>query len=797
MQSNNNNDNSESRIIDIESSTRSGFYGKHYRKILFAFLVLALPSLWISARVLTPGDMSAYILDVSHWLPEKSQWINDMGKFSEVAGKERSNVIRISWPGCRKDDSRLIPFTIELIKLCWGHRFPDSETDSIFNEVITIDDVAKKMKTSDASLSSDQIHRQLANVLIGPTGTTCVIATLATRDPVRRQHAIEQIYDVAQRIDGLGEGQIRLFGGPVYTKQVDDSGLRLASIFTPLSALVSLLCAWFCLRNFWTILAVFLNAVVCTCAALVSLYLTDAVMDPLLMLLPGFWFIIAMSAGIHLVNYYFDIVAEHSQDDGSDLATQAAMVAFKPAFLATLTTCIGMGALCTSEILPVWRFGFQASIGLICGFVTLFTFLPAWLILTSRALSKESIAMARERNSFWPRYGQLASKLGLGTAVVFLLLMGIAAIGFSRVEFSNKLSDQYAKNSRVNQDAAWFEQEIGPLLPFEVLVRFSKDNLPRPSECLAFVAELQGGIEATQIPCKTLSATAVVPFESGTGARQSIIRTVLDKRLNRHHEALLETGFVTDEDESQLWRISVFAYNSIDVSMNDYFSAIQSAVKQQQLNADATGLAVEMSYAGLGSRMAVITQKLEDGLMQSCLTSAVLIALVVIVALRSFALGITAMLPNIFPVVIAFGAFGYFQPRLDVGSIMTASIAMGIAVDDTIHFMYWFRQGISGGRLRADAVTLAIRKSGRAIASTSLICGFGFLVFFFGDFMPAVRFGQLLFIMLAAALIGDLVFLPALLLGMPARLFGLSTATKLETALTHSSTAAATNWRPV
>lgn len=735
------------------------FFRRHSASVLIGLLLLAPFGIAIAGKVLTPGDMSAYILDVSHWLPAESLWINDLDKFSDIVGRDRGSIVRVSWPGCVEDDPRLQAMAGSLNKIKWPEQFRDSDSvDTVFTEVLTIDQVADQMRLRDAKLTDEQVYDQLRNVLIGPKGTTCLLATLPTREPGMRSFAIDAIYDATDEVEGLEANDIKLFGGPVYTVQVDRSGLRMVSIFTPLSVLISVACAWFCLRSIRLMLAVFLNAIVCSCAAIVSLHLTRAPMDPLLMLLPGFWFVMSMSSGIHFVNYLLD-VSQESSVDAEELAGATVNMAIWPSCLATLTTCIGLGALCTSDILPVWRFGFHAVIGLVCCFVVQFLFLPAWADRTLRA--KIAGFVSGSTNGFWNRFADLTSRLGTKTAFLFLLLLVVAAIGFTRLGFSNKLSDQYPANSTVNSDAQWFERQIGPLLPFEVLVRFSNNDESRASARLAWVAQLQQKIEASGIPCRTISATALVPYQSGSGARQSMFRTILDRRLNRHREALAETGMITEEEDAQLWRLSVFAYNSRGTSMSEYFSAIRGAVESQHTDSKLTP---SISYAGIGSRMAVITGKLGGGLMQSCITSAVLISLTVIIALRSLKLGLTAMLPNLFPVVVTFGAFGYFQPRLDIGSIMTASIAMGIAVDDTIHFMYWFKQGLRQQKSRRDSVRLAVLKCGRAIASTSLICGLGFFVFFFGDFMPAVRFGQLLFFMLAAALIGDLIFLPSLLL---------------------------------
>lgn len=753
-----------------------GFYRRFSSWLLLLLVLLAPGYLWMSAKVLTPGDMSAYLLDVSHWLPnDNSGMIEDMEKFSEVVGQERGNVIRISWDGCRQEDSRVFQLVEQLRSMQWPEDVREQvKGDSIFAEVLTIEDATTKMRSANSNLTDEQIRSQLLNVMVGPSDTTCVVATLTTREPPLRKIAFEKIDEACGNVPNLSAEDLVLFGGPVYTRQIDRSGLKIATQFTPISMLIAILCTWFCIRKLRLMLAIFFNAVIGCCAALVSVYISQVTMDPLLMLLPGFWFIMSISASLHFINYYRETV-ESPDESGLDVATRTVKIAFWPSLLAMTTTCIGLSSLCTSEILPLWRFGFHAAIGLACSFACMYLFLPAFLCKFDRPTATEPESQVGNR--FWEWYGKFVVKFRYKTAMMFILLVVVSAFGFTRLGFSNKINDQFASNTKINRDTEWYEEEIGPLIPFELLVRFPKDDLPRPSDCLGYVDGLQQRLAEIPLPNKTLSATSIVPYDAGTGARQTIRRAVIDRKLERNRDALAGTGFVVHEENAELWRLSLFAYSSTNWSMNDYFNKVDEAVATHAAAPENLNSNARISFAGLGARMAVITRRLGGGLVQSCFTSAILIALIVIFALRSIPLGLTAMIPNVFPILFSFGIYGYFRPSLDIGSIMTASIAMGIAVDDTIHFMHWFRHGMQMNLSRTESIQLAIRRCGRAIASTSLICGLGFFVFFFCDFMPVARFGQLLFVMLTAALVGDLFFLPALLRSLPESLFRNQTGT--------------------
>jgi predicted RND superfamily exporter protein len=148
-----------------------------------------------------------------------------------------------------------------------------------------------------------------------------------------------------------------------------------------------------------------------------------------------------------------------------------------------------------------------------------------------------------------------------------------------------------------------------------------------------------------------------------------------------------------------------------------------------------------------------------------------MIAVVMIFVVRSVRAGLLSMLPNIFPVLVVFGVMGWSGTAVDIGSMMTASVAMGVAVDDTIHFLTWFRRGLDQGRSRQSAILLAYRRVGLAMTQTTAIGGLGLSIFAFSTFTPTQRFGTLMLALLAAALVGDLIFLPALLASPLGRVF--------------------------
>ena len=142
-----------------------------------------------------------------------------------------------------------------------------------------------------------------------------------------------------------------------------------------------------------------------------------------------------------------------------------------------------------------------------------------------------------------------------------------------------------------------------------------------------------------------------------------------------------------------------------------------------------------------------------------------LIAIVMIVVLRHPISGLISMLPNLFPVGVVFGLISWARIPVDIGTMITASVALGIAIDGTLHLITWFQEGIRDGLSRDEATCKALRHCGPAMWQTSIAIALGMLMLTGADLLLISRFGWLMAALIAMALIGDVVLLPALLHG--------------------------------
>ena len=219
---------------------------------------------------------------------------------------------------------------------------------------------------------------------------------------------------------------------------------------------------------------------------------------------------------------------------------------------------------------------------------------------------------------------------------------------------------------------------------------------------------------------------------------------------------------------------------------------VEGMLTAKQQLANNGGIDVSAMYTGIVPIVYKAQRSLLKSLIESIGLAFVMISVVMMLLLRprnrptagtllNFRGGMISMLPNMFPVIVVFGFMGHMNRfaggtvdafLVDIGSMMTASVAMGVAVDDTIHFLNWYRGALGNGYDRKSAIKIAYDRVATAMTQTTLIGGFGLSAFALSTFTPTQRFGVLMLILLGMALIGDLILLPALIAGPLGKYFG-------------------------
>lgn len=713
-----------------------------------------------------------------------------------------ADLIVLSYEGCTVDDPRLQRLAERLMSdtaAVRGHCYRD-----LFPDVSTGYGALRALQEPPLELSRAAALQRLQGILAGPDGeTSCALITVSNRGVSLRGELPGLIRAAAAQATGLAPDQFILAGGLLEGIEIDEESQRSSRLIVP-SAAVSLLLCLFCLRSLRLALPIFTLAMLSQGLVLALTDLSDIRMNAILMVLAPLVFTITMSAGIHLANYY----REERAEGGEVGAMQRAVaIGWLPCWLAIITTAIGLGSLAVSEVVPVRQFGLLGAAGSLAAFSVLFLILPGFIVFWTPAAKVPKAKRgpkgraARARRGFLgfslgagPRDGRTAKPLrkrkvsadsglhspllqAVGATVsrhayvlsaIMLVLMIVGMFGVRRLQTSVDVLSLLPQDSRVVQDYLWLERQLGPLVPLEFVVEFPATSDLRISDQLELLAKVQARLAALPEVGGTMSALNFLPpLPRGSGMGATVRRRVFNREIERNFDSLLAGGMVAQDEQGQAWRITVRTRAAQAENQGEMLAQLQQqAVAAIAETPSAEGTGVQVKMTGIVPLVYASQSLLLRDLTVSFLTAFLIVGAVMIAATRSLRSGLIAMLPNLFPVVLVFGVLGWAGTAVDIGAMMTASVALGIAVDGTLHFLITFRreQKRLGGEVE-PAVQAALQRCGRALGHSTLICGVGLLVFCLSGFLPTQRFAVMIFALLAVSFISDVVLFPALLIG--------------------------------
>ncbi|HUG68897.1 MAG TPA: MMPL family transporter [Pirellulaceae bacterium] len=759
------------------------FYRRNGMRI-FAIFLLLTPVVVIGARRALQNNSNR----VEDWLPKSFEETQRLEWFAQHFVSD--DLLMISWEGCTLDDPRLPKFAEALRRplVTDGH-----EEIVLWRQLITGPEALERLRQPPLEMSRQDARERLHGWLLGPDQVTSgLIATITVAGWEQRHSLVRHIRSCAEGIPELPPDAIRVAGPVLDSAEIDrasNQGL------VPLSLLSFGICFFLMFLLFRSLLLasmIFLNALFCQQLSLALVYLTGAQMDSVLMMVPIIVYVLAVSGGVHIANYYRDAVTQAGSFTGAPM--QAVRDAFSPCLLASATTAIGLASLHISFLTPVRKFGTFGSISVVLTTVVLFSLLPSQLEkFTPRRAARRWRPAEASRRPIWDGLLSIIHQLRYAIIVGALATTALGLYGVDQLRASVQIKDMFYADSQLLQDYEWLEGNIGPLVPIEIVLRLPKQP---DGGGVSMLLRMQLIERVHQAASSVQGMGAVVsawnfcpPLEglSGGGARQTARRSVFNGKLDRSRDLYGELALLRETPEEELWRVSGRSYAGLGLDYQHVLSNLRRQIDpilHRAHEQDFPG--VTAVYCGAVPLVQMAQDQMLSDLTSSFLVAFGFIGIVMIllmlfmelpvlrrsaspattarIVLRCIPAGACAMLPNILPGVVVLGGMGLARFPIEIGSMMTASVALGIAVDDTLHFITWFRRGLGQGKSRREAVASAYHRCGAAMIQTSLICGIGLLAFGLSPFVPMARFSGVMFAMLITALVADLVFLPAILL---------------------------------
>jgi predicted RND superfamily exporter protein len=339
--------------------------------------------------------------------------------------------------------------------------------------------------------------------------------------------------------------------------------------------------------------------------------------------------------------------------------------------------------------------------------------------------------------------------------------VSIIGYGLAHTTSSVKVERMFRPDNELIRNYKWIEENIGPIASLEVVVCFDESSELRMVDRLRLIQRIEGRLRKLPNLDATNSAGTMLPWVGSTRSIKAVMRrSAMNQELIQSRDRLIADRLVADAGSEEWWRITARLPAMQDLDYPAIIAADEQAKNTSRV--ECTG-----AFPSINSAQ----KQLLSDLVYSFLLAFVLICPVMMIILRSWLAGLVAMVGNVVPAVLVFGAMGWLAIPVEIGTVLTGSIALGIAVDDTLHFLTWHQRCLGIGGDRIDAIREAFSRCATAMTQTTLICGLSLLVFMMSPFIPAARFSVLMFTLLLAALAGDLILLPAILASPLGRLF--------------------------
>ena len=494
-------------------------------------------------------------------------------------------------------------------------------------------------------------------------------------------------------------------------------------------------------------------------------------------------FILSISMNIHIINYY------RLQDNQKNSLNNTFKTMFWPCFYTTLTTMVAFGSLIITEIKPIIDFGFIMLIGLTISLVCSFTILPLLIFIFPKNNKLD-------RNHHILKLNFLSIAKNNSKKIVFIaFLLFISSIGgIYNLSVENSFVNYFKKNTEIYKGMKLIDEQLGGTTPVDIILNFNEEeyelslNSSENEEVIDEDIDLEEDFfdddmfidEDNNNWFSDEKLQLIYDIHEYLDAREEIgkvqsIKSLIDlaNLINKQPLSIFELSILYEEVPDNYREQLIYPYLLIDENMARITARVRDSgnINRKQLIEDIQSFIKLNKNSSLENfkinGLLVLYNNMLDSLFSSQIKSLGfvigLIFLMFLILFKSFKLSALGIIPNIFTSSMILGIIGYLSIPLDIMTITIAAITIGIAVDNTIHYLYRYKEFKKNNTV-IDSIKYTNASAGLAVFTTSVTIALGFSILSLSSFIPTVIFGIFTSIAMVLAMIGVLLFLPSLLL---------------------------------
>ncbi len=492
--------------------------------------------------------------------------------------------------------------------------------------------------------------------------------------------------------------------------------------------------------------------------------------------------ILTMAMNIHISTRFLQLKKDYPSKNSLEIISSTTRKMFWPIFYTVLTTILAFLSLIFSEIKPIIDFGWMMTFGLITSFIITFTLLPTFLSFAP----SDNISLKKEQNSKFTTFlGSLSiSKKNLIFSVSGIVII-LSVVGISKLEVENSFINYFNKNTEIYKGMKLIDEELGGTTPLEVILKFPKKDKEKKSteddefedwgdendknddkywftkDKIDKIASVHNYLDSLPEIGKVLSFSSIIDVATQLNNNKPLGTLEMGVLYSKIPESIkteiIDPYLSIENDEA---RISLRIIDSQEnLRRNDLINKINFDLK------DKIGL--EESEYQLAGVLILFNNLLQSLFKSQILTLGLVIIgifIMFLILFRNIKLSLIGVVPNFIAAFFILGIIGLLEIPLDMMTITIAAITIGIAVDNSIHYIYRFKEEFNKIKDYNKTLQLCHSTVGVAILNTSITIVFGFSILVLSNFIPTIYFGMFTGLAMLLAMISVLTLLPALIL---------------------------------
>ena len=500
--------------------------------------------------------------------------------------------------------------------------------------------------------------------------------------------------------------------------------------------------------------------------------------------------IITMAVTIHLIVRYRELLGSQPESDQRELILDTVTSMAKPCAYAVLTTMAGFSSLILCNILPVINFGWMMSAGIGVSLILTFLIFPTILMLVDKRAANTSFESHFILTKLLARFTEAYGKLILWISAI---LMIVSVAGGAMLIVENSFIDYFKDTTEIYQGMSVIDKELGGTTPLDVVVKFSEEEAD-PVATATVNSEPNDEFDEFEEEFEAEKGKAQYWFTSRKMKEVEKIHDYLDSipetgkvmslgtmlkvgRTLNDGESLdnFKLALIYNELPERFRKIILSPYVSVEnnevrfsIRVRDSEKSLRRNELIKKIRRDLTGALKHdkenVSLAGLVVLYNNMLQSLFNSQILTLGAVVLILMLMFMILFRSLKIASIAIFPNLLSVGAVLGFMGWSKIPLDMMTITIAAISVGIAVDDTIHYIHRFKKEYANGGTYLEIMHRCHSSIGYAMYYTSVTIVIGFSILVLSNFIPSIYFGMLTVLAMIMALIAALTLLPQLII---------------------------------